>query len=330
MMSCRPFGQSRTSHRPVPRVSGLWLDESVSDLLRRAPRLREGDRVRLVSPASFPDRASVDDCLRALDGWGLRGEVAPHVFDEWGYMAGSDQARLDDLNGAFRDPAIRAVVATRGGAGAYRIADGLDVAAVCADPKPLVGFSDITYLHLSLVGRCRVGGIHGCLVGARAQASARQLLMTADPIVLHRAPGAVLSDVEVPGRVEGRLVGGNLAAVATSIGVRMPSMSGAILFLEDQQVVGLGTIDRQLTQLIAWRALEGSSAWRSDPSRGSEASPIGAGSWPTWSPTASACSAFPFSAGCSRGTTSPERMVVRIRPVCRSARWRPSIPRPGR
>jgi muramoyltetrapeptide carboxypeptidase len=210
-----------------------------------------------VSPASYPDRASVDDCLEVLEGWGLRGEVAPHAFDEWGYMAGSDADRLEDLNEAFRDPEIRAIVTTRGGAGAYRIADRMDFDAVRADPKPLVGFSDITYLHLSLLQRCQLGGIHGCLVGSTAQASVRQLLMTTDRIVLQRVPGAVSAEVEVQGRARGRLIGGNLASLATSIGVRMPSMFGAVLFLEDQRVVGLGTIDRQLTQLISAGVLDG-------------------------------------------------------------------------
>lgn len=235
----------------------MWLDGAMTAGFLLAPRLRPGDRVRLVSPASSPDRASVDNCLAVLDGWGLRGEVAPHVFDKWGYMAGSDADRLDDLNEAFRDPEIRAIVATRGGAGAYRIADQIDFAAVGADPKPLVGFSDITYLHLSLLHHCQLGGIHGCLVGEAAQASVRQLLMTTDPLVLRRVPGAVSAAADIPGTVRGRLIGGNLASLATSTGVRMPSMSGAILFLEDQRVVGLGTIDRQLTQLISSRALDG-------------------------------------------------------------------------
>ncbi len=172
-------------------------------------------------------------------------------------MAGSDDDRLEDLNEAFRDPGVRAVVATRGGAGAYRIADRLDFAAVRADPKPLVGFSDITYLHLSLLRRCQLGGIHGCLVGSTAQASVRRLLMSADPIVLRRVPEAVSADVEIPGSAQGRLIGGNLAALATSVGVRFPSMSGAVLFLEDQRVVGLGTIDRQLTQLLSSGTLDG-------------------------------------------------------------------------
>lgn len=157
------------------------------------PVLHAGDRVRLVSPASCPTRAAVDDCLAVLARWGLRGEVAPHALAEWGYMAGSDADRLADLDDAFRDRGVRAIVATRGGAGAYRIAGQLDFEAVRADPKPLVGFSDITALHLSLLRHCGLGGIHGCLVGATAQASVRQLLMTTEPMVLRRTPYQPLS-----------------------------------------------------------------------------------------------------------------------------------------
>ena len=238
-------------------AGSAWLDGSMVGELLLPPRLRPGDRVRLVSPASYPDRAHVDQYLKVLESWGLRGEVASHAFDEWGYMAGFDDERLEDLNEAFRDPEVRAVVTTRGGAGAYRIADRLDFAAIRADPKTLVGFSDITYLHLSLLRHGQLGGIHGCLVGPTAQASVRHLLMSADPIVLQRVPEAVSAGVEIPGRARGRLIGGNLASLATSIGVRFPSMTGAVLFLEDQRVVGLGTIDRQLTQLISSGTLDG-------------------------------------------------------------------------
>ncbi len=219
--------------------------------------LHPGDRVRLVSPASYPDKAAVDRWLAILESWGLVPDVAPHALDEWGYMAGTDQDRRDDLNEAFRDPEIRAIITTRGGAGAYRIADALDWNAIAADPKPLVGFSDITYLHLALINQCGVAGIHGCLAGATAEATVRQLLMSTDPLTLTSNPDAVSAEISTPGLARGRLIGGNLASVATSVGVRLPSLAGAILFLEDQQVVGLGTIDRQLTQLLGSGSLDG-------------------------------------------------------------------------
>ncbi len=221
------------------------------------PMLEPGDRVRLLSPASFPTPEAVADALAVLESWGLRPEVGEHALDQWGYMAGTDADRLQDLNDAFRDPGVRAVFTTRGGAGAYRIADGIDVEAVRRDPKPVVGFSDITYLHLALWHRCRVTGVHGCLVGQRAIASVRQLLMTTDPLTLHRDPAATSAAIHVPGRAEGTLIGGNLSAVAGVIGAGLPSLHGAILFLEDKRTIGLGQIDRQLTHLIRSGSLDG-------------------------------------------------------------------------
>lgn len=219
--------------------------------------LKAGDHVRLVSPASYPTQESVDDCLAILDRWGLVGEVAGHALDEHGYMAGTDEDRLKDLNDAFRDPQVRAVIATRGGAGAYRIADQLDFDAVRADPKPFIGFSDITAIHLSLLRNCGLAVVHGCLFGTACVPTVRQLLMTTEPLTLQHNPDAVSATVAVPGRATGPLIGGNLALFATSVGVRVPDLTGAILFLEDQRVVGLGIIDRQLTQLIASGTLDG-------------------------------------------------------------------------
>ena len=100
-----------------------------------APRVRVGDRVRFVSPASTPDREAVARGAELLRSWGLDVEIAPHAFDTQGYLAGHDADRLSDLNDALRDPGVRAVFATRGGKGAYRIAADLDVAAARADPS---------------------------------------------------------------------------------------------------------------------------------------------------------------------------------------------------
>ena len=217
-----------------------------TDLLL-APRLRSGDLVRLVSPASYPDQPHIQDYIETLESWGLRCDVGDSVLGKHGYMAGTDTERLDDLNQAFRDPEVRAVIATRGGAGAYRISDDIDFEAVQSDPKLLVGFSDITFLHLSLFTHCRVGGIHGCLNGDITQRSAKKLMMTTDPITLVSSSTAVSAAVKIEGQATGPIIGGNLQSVSTSVGVRMPSMVGAILFLEYHRQ-GLGTVDRYLTQ----------------------------------------------------------------------------------
>lgn len=224
--------------------------------LLRSPILREGDLVRLLSPASYPTQDLIDQNVETLRSWGLRCDTGQHVLDQHGYMAGTDANRLNDVNTAFRDPEVRAIIAIRGGAGAYRISEGIDFAAVRNDPKPLVGFSDITSMHLSLYNHCQLGSIHGCLFGNTAQVSAKKLLMSTEPITLKHDPSAVSATIQIPGRAQGRLIGGNLQMVATSIGVNMPSMHGAILFLEYHRK-GLGTIDRYLTQLLRSGTLDG-------------------------------------------------------------------------
>ncbi|OXR47117.1 putative murein peptide carboxypeptidase [Nocardia cerradoensis] len=220
-------------------------------------RLRPGDTVRLVSPASFPDDAStIDQLAETLQGWGCRVEVADHALDRHGYMAGRDEDRVADLNAAYADPAVRAIITTRGGAGAYRLLEGLDYGAIRADPKPLVGFSDITYLHLAIWHHCRVSGIHGGLAGLHAIDSVHHLLTNPEPYALERNPVLQSAAVESPGRARGFVIGGALAAMAGMVGAGLADLSGAIVAIEAQRHVGLGHIDRQLTQLIRSGALD--------------------------------------------------------------------------
>ena len=192
--------------------------------------------MRLVSPASFPSAEWADQVAATLSGWGLRPEIGAHALDQYGFMAGRDEDRLADLNDAFRDPGVRAVVSILGGAGAYRIVDGIDFAAVRADPKPVVGFSDITNLHVALWARTGSSNVHGCVgTGGRTDASARQLLFSAEPITVQADPAALSAEVTVPGRATGVLVGGGVGAVINFVGAGLPSLDGAILCLEGAQ-----------------------------------------------------------------------------------------------
>lgn len=230
----------------------------------RSPRLRPGDRVRIVSPSSPPSRVGVERGAALLASWGLQVELGMHVFDQWGYMAGRDQDRAADLNDAFRDPGVRAVFASRGGKGAYRIVDDLDFDAVRRDPKVVVGFSDITHLHVALWARCGLATFHGPAVnwsddwsGPTSAEALRLAVMTTEPVVLYRDVREATAAVTVNGVTAGILVGGNLDAIRTEAGAGLPSLRGTILFLEHQRGTGLGEVDRALTQLARSRALDG-------------------------------------------------------------------------
>jgi muramoyltetrapeptide carboxypeptidase len=196
----------------------------------------------LVSP-SGPTRAErVARGVELLTGWGLEVVTGPNVYARHGYLAGADDMRLADLNGAIRDAKVRAVVCTRGGYGVQRIVDRVDLDAVRADPKLVVGFSDITALQLTLWRGARLATVHGPgaawleeRTGTEAAESLRRVLMTAEPVVVKARPDEETSPVCVSGTpVRGPLLGGNLCLLASTVGTPdMPSLEGAVLLLED-------------------------------------------------------------------------------------------------
>jgi muramoyltetrapeptide carboxypeptidase len=227
------------------------------------PRLRPGERVRIVSPSSPPDRDGVMRGSELLSHWGLIPEIAPHAFDRHGhYLAGRDEDRLADLNDALRDPGVRAIFTTRGGKGAYRIADRIDFDAAARDPKPLVGFSDTTILHLALWHRACAPSVHGPHVewhgplGRHAAERLRRVLMESAPIVVRRDSHEITAAVTSAGTVTGTLMGGNLSLIARAVGWTCPSFAGAILLVEDVDK-HIGHIDSALTQLLRSGVLDG-------------------------------------------------------------------------
>lgn len=227
------------------------------------PKLRAGDKVRFVSPASTPDKEAVLRGVAMLESWGLRVDIGEHAFRKEGYLAGTDEQRLADFNAALRDPDIRAIFATRGGKGSYRIADRLDFEAARSDPKFVVGFSDITILHLSLRKHCGLVGIHGALtadkegrIGEQNSEFLRRAMMTSETIVVHSRAHEPTSALTTTGVATGRLIGGNLDMTATAAGWALPEMRGAILLLEAVNMY-LGQVDRQLTMLRKGGHLDG-------------------------------------------------------------------------
>lgn len=184
---------------------------------------------------------------------GLIVEVGPHAFDTWGYLAGRDEDRLGDVNAALRDPNVRGIIATRGGKGAYRIADRLDFEAARADPKLLVGFSEITILHMALLKHCGLAAVHGACwppqqFGVPTASSFEAAVFTVDAIRITADPDEPTAVLTTTGRATGRLIGGNQDALATSAGWALPDLRDAILLLEGENQ-RLGHIDRQLTML---------------------------------------------------------------------------------
>lgn len=220
------------------------------------PRLVPGDRVVVLSPSSWPEeRRHLDDLLAVLASWGLRPELSAHAEDRRGYTAGTVADRLADVHDALRDPGVRALVASRGGCGALRLVPGIDRELLARDPKPLVGYSDITALH-QVWRRAGVPVVHGAAHGEHADLVRDQLLGLATTTVL-TDPTALSADLTTTGTASGDLVGGNLELLARTVGVTDVSWDGCLLLVEANRAAGLGMVDRALTQLRLSGALDG-------------------------------------------------------------------------
>ncbi|MEV4657744.1 LD-carboxypeptidase [Micromonospora sp. NPDC049301] len=230
----------------------------------RPPALRPGDTVLLVSPSGPTSPERVARGMELLTGWGLRPVPAPNAYARQGYLAGADELRAADLNAAFADPQVRGVICTRGGYGAQRVVDAIDMAAVRRDPKVVAGFSDITALQFALWRGARLAGVHG--PGAawrdertplRSAESLHAALMTTEPVTVTAVAGEETCPVRVPGRATGTLLGGNLCMIAASIGTPdLPDLTGAVLLIEDVQEPPY-KVDRMLTHLRRAGALDG-------------------------------------------------------------------------
>ncbi|HTJ21372.1 MAG TPA: LD-carboxypeptidase [Gemmatimonadaceae bacterium] len=215
------------------------------------PLLEPGSRVALVSP-SGPLR-NESDLERALDNVrSLEWEpiVGAHVLERDGYLAGSDEHRLADLNRFAADPTVDAVWCIRGGYGAMRLLDGLDIEAWRQQPKALIGYSDVTALHAAITKSARLVTYHGPTARAELTEFTRRSFRD---VVVCGANGYRVSANEMEclrsGRARGRLVAGNLALVSALVGTPYAyDLDGAILVIEDVNEA-VYRIDRMLMQL---------------------------------------------------------------------------------
>ncbi len=217
------------------------------------PRLREGATVAVVAPAG-PVRT--ERLTPGLDLLAERFDVRcdDGVFTSTGFLAGDDDRRADELNAAFRDPDVRAIVLARGGYGLTRILDRLDADALRGDPKPIVGFSDATALLAWARTVAGVRGIHGPVVEQLGRLPASDVQWLVHMITTGAPAGAIPADLAAIGAssgksVSGTLVGGNLCLLCNLIGTPVGAGSdGDVLFIED---VGERpyAVDRYLTHL---------------------------------------------------------------------------------
>lgn len=188
-----------------------------------------------------------------MESLGLRTVVGENATDRFGYLAGTDEARASDVMAAFGDEGVAGLVAIRGGWGCARMLPYLDWPTIRANPKIVLGYSDVTSLLLALYARTGLVGFHGPVATSSFSdftlESMRALLFESSPYDYRLDEDEGGLSVIRHGVARGPLVGGNLTVLAAMVGTPyVPSFEGHILFLED---IGESVyrVDRMLTQL---------------------------------------------------------------------------------
>lgn len=229
--------------------------------LRLVRALRPGGTVAVLAPAS-PAAGRAQEVADWLSARGFVPQLYPSAYAGTGvqddYLAASDAERLQELHAAFADPRVDAIICLRGGYGSARLLAQIDFQLLRSHAKPFVGYSDITTLHLAIARKAGFITFHGPMLTSdllrNRQEPTEQALF--DQLQGRQAPGSWLPQPpQYPlqslrcGSAQGRLIGGNLAMIGSTLGTPWEiDTQDAILFIED---VGEPPykIDRLLTQL---------------------------------------------------------------------------------
>ena len=218
------------------------------------PFLQKGDKIALISPSYHTPMENVDTAAMILREWGFEPVVGPNVGKEYrGKYAGTPQERLSDLEWALRDPGIKAILCNRGGYGTIHLTTLLPQSLIAANPKWIIGFSDITTLH-GIAARAGVMSIHAtmCSLMAKSQGLGptntllRDILLGTVPV--YEAPAHPQS---IPGHAAGTLAGGNLCTFTPLLGTDADATLGhdIILFIEEVEE-DMSHIDRLINTLL--------------------------------------------------------------------------------
>ncbi|MDA0314689.1 MAG: LD-carboxypeptidase [Bacteroidetes bacterium] len=218
---------------------------SPTSLLPKA--LLRGQTIGIISPsAASADRMEFTFAKEAMEAMGLKVKMGGNFKNRFGHLAGTDEERAADLNTMFADPEVKAIICLRGGSGAARILPLIDYEQVIANPKPLLGYSDITALHCALHSQTGLISFHGpngsgswnsFHANQFQQLFFDQKLLTfknettkGDDLV---AKGNRIQTL-ITGSVDGKILGGNLTVLTALSGTPYyPDFQNSILFIED-------------------------------------------------------------------------------------------------
>jgi muramoyltetrapeptide carboxypeptidase len=245
----------------VPHVLSYSRNIANPDLpIIKPKRLKEKNTIGLIAPAGFIKQEELDESIKNIESLGFNVLIGEHILERMGYFSGSDKMRAEEVNKMFANQTVSGIICARGGYGCNRILPFLDYTSIKNNPKPLIGYSDITSLICAIFHRTGLIGFHGPVgvstYNAFSVKNFRDVLMEPkDELILWSAEeNSNKSEYQVipirSGEAVGELVGGNLSVIVSLIGTEFDiETKNKIIFLEE---VGEEPyrIDRMLTQMI--------------------------------------------------------------------------------
>jgi muramoyltetrapeptide carboxypeptidase len=231
--------------------------------LLRPPPLAKGDTIGVVAPSYSPRPGWLLRGVKSLERAGFNVVLDPEIAQGRRFTRAEDERRAENLMGVWLDPRVKAVIGGTGGYGAVRMLPYLEPEIFRRNPKPFVGYSDITALHLWLMRRAGLRVFHGPTVDDLIPSTRDPTMASLFAALTTPRPAARLGkDIARavrPGRAVGRLIGGNLSLVQQSIGTPYEvDTRGAILFLEETRDP-MSVLDERLVHLRAAGLLRGIS-----------------------------------------------------------------------
>jgi muramoyltetrapeptide carboxypeptidase len=220
-------------------------------------KLKQGDVIGIISPSSpVSDRGKLDAGVSYFEKMGYRVKIGKNVMKERGYLAGTDEERVEDIHNMFLNDDVKLIICLRGGYGASRLLDKIDYGIIKNNPKIFCGYSDITVLQNAFFHKTGLVTFAGPMAGVDFYKDISEFtaenfwksVTSSEPIKVNY-PGKERLSSYKGGIAEGRLIGGNLSLFSTLIGTEyLPEPEGKILFLEEVGEVPY-RIDRMLNQL---------------------------------------------------------------------------------
>ncbi len=247
---------------PILAATTFGKNSVAGKKIIKPKRLKIGDTVGLIAPAGYVDEAEFQKAVQNIKDLGFNPKVGKNTQKRYGFLAGTDKERLEDLHWAFNDAELKAIWCIRGGYGVTRILPNIDFNLIKKNPKIIIGYSDITALLLAIHQNTGLVTFHGPGGSSTYSDYAKNHVLNvltnpSAPYKIEVSPDNKAKESELykteiitKGKCRGQLIGGNLSLLGAMAGTpfALKDTKGKLLFIEDVNEPPY-KVDRMLTQL---------------------------------------------------------------------------------